>query len=515
VIGATHDEELRLGDYLQVLRRRKQLIVVVTLLVTVPAVVFSLLKTPVYAGQAEILLQPRTSETLFDPNSGIRADPARQVQNEIRILSSAPVRDAVRAQLGSVPKVSATAISSTDIIRVSARSTDPDQAATLANAYATSYIDYRRKQAVDDVLAASQQVQSKIGELQKQIDVASAGAQRDSLVQAQSLFKQQLDRLQVDGALKQGGAQLVTPAVASRDPVEPQPLRTGVIALLVGLVLSLGLALLREFLDDSVKSKDDFERVAPGLPVLGLIPVVSAWKGKETPYLVSLADPTSPAAEAYRTLRTSIQFMALEQPMRTLQITSANPQEGKTTTLANLAVALARSGSTVAIVCCDLRRPRVHEFFGLNNEVGFTSVLLGKVGLAGAMQEVPDQARLSLLASGPLPPNPSELLSSKRTVEVLGSLQAEYDIVLIDAPPVLPVTDALVLSGRVDATLLVAVAGATTRKEAARAVELLRQVDAPLVGAVLNGVDTEGSYGYAYQSYRYESPVGRREPAKK
>jgi non-specific protein-tyrosine kinase len=100
-------------------------------------------------------------------------------------------------------------------------------------------------------------------------------------------------------------------------------------------------------------------------------------------------------------------------------------------------------------------------------------------------------------------------------VEVLGSLQAEFDIVLIDAPPVLPVTDALVLSGRVDATLLVAVAGATTRKEAARAVELLRQVDAPLVGAVLNGVDTEGSYGYAYQSYRYESRVGRREPAKK
>jgi non-specific protein-tyrosine kinase len=230
---------------------------------------------------------------------------------------------------------------------------------------------------------------------------------------------------------------------------------------------------------------------------------------------VSIEDPTSPAAEAYRTLRTSIQFLGLEQPMRTLQVTSANPQEGKTTTLANLAVALARSGSTVAIVCCDLRRPRVHEFFGLENDVGFTSVLLGKVPLAGAVQEVPDQARLSLLASGPLPPNPSELLSSRRTVEVFGSLQAEYDFVLIDAPPVLPVTDALVLSGRVDATLLVAVAGATTRKEAARAVELLRQVDAPLVGAVLNGVDTEGSYGYAYQSYRYESPVGRREPAKK
>jgi capsular exopolysaccharide synthesis family protein len=201
--------------------------------------------------------------------------------------------------------------------------------------------------------------------------------------------------------------------------------------------------------------------------------------------------------------------------MRTLQVTSANAREGKTTTLANLAVALARSGQSVVVVCCDLRRPRVHEFFGLDNEIGFTSVLLGKVPLARAVQDVPAQTRLSLLASGPLPPNPSELLSSKRTVEVLGSLQAEFDIVLIDSPPVLPVTDALVLSGRVDATLLIGVAGATTRKEATRAVELLRQVDAPLVGSVLNGVDVEGGYGYNDQYYRYENPGGRREPAEK
>jgi capsular exopolysaccharide synthesis family protein len=515
VPGAESTSELGLRDYLKIVTRRRSLITVVTLLIAVPAVVLALLKTPVYSGEAEILLQPRTSETLFDPNNGIRTDPARQVENEIRILSSAPVREAVRAQIGSAPDVSAAAIGSTDLIRVSARSTDPAAAASLANVYASSYIDYRRKQAVDDVLAASQQIQGKITELQKQIDAAPGGGQKDSLVEAQSVFKQKLDQLQVAGALKQGGAQLVTPATVPTSPVEPQPFRTGVLALLFGLVLGLGLAFLREFLDDSVKTKDDFERVAPGVPVLGLIPVVTAWRGKETPYLVSQEDPTSPAAEAYRTLRTSIQFLGLDQPMRTLQITSANPQEGKTTTLTNLAVALARSGSTVAVVCCDLRRPRVHEFFGLQNDVGFTSVLLGKVGLAGAMQQVPDQPRLSLLASGPLPPNPSELLSSRRTVEVFGSLQAEYDIVLIDAPPVLPVTDALVLSGRVDATLLVAVAGATTRKEVARAVELLNQVDAPLVGAVINGVDSEGSYGYAYQSYRYESPSARREPAQR
>lgn len=488
--------------------RRRPIFAASVLVVTVPALVISLLTTPVYVAQAEVLLQPRTSETLFDPTTSVPADPLRQVRNEIRVVSSASVRAEVEAQLGSVPKATARAVGASDVISVSVRSPDPARAAVVANAYATSYIEHRRKLAVDDVLAATRQVESKIGELRQQIDAAAGGAQKESLVASQGVFKQKLDQLQVDGALKQGGAQLVTPATAPSSPVSPRPLRTGIVALLFGVVIGVGLALLRELLDDSVRSKADFERWVPDVPVLGLIPVVSSWRAKDGPYLVSLEEPASPAAEAYRALRTSIQFIGLDHPMQTLQITSANTQEGKTTTLANLGVALARSGPTVAIVCCDLRQPRVHEFFGLSNEVGFTSVLLGKVPLAGAMQEVPGQARLSLLSSGPLPPNPSELLSSRRTVEVLGSLQAEYDIVLLDAPPVLPVTDSIILSGRVDATLLVVVAGSTSRKEAARAMELLRQVDAPVVGAVLNGAETEDSHGYAY-----ESAVGGRLPA--
>ena len=509
------DKDFELRDYLRVVRRRKAPIILVTLFVVVVALAASYVQTPVYSATAQVLLQARSTEFLFDPSGGIRADPARAVQDEILVIKSEPVRAVVREQLGAAPSVSAAPVDQTNAINVSAESTDPARAAAVANAYVGAYIEFRRKQVVDDTLAAGEQIQSKIADLQRQIDAAT-GPQRETLVQAQALFKQKRDELQVGSAIRTGGAQLVTSASVPTDPVRPTPARNGVIAIIAGLLLGVGIAFLIDYLDDSIKNKEDLAEATSGLPVIGLIPVVSDWRAEDAPLVVSLSAPKSPAAEAYRTLRTAVQFMGLEHPTRTLQLTSAGPQEGKSTTLANLAVALARAGQRVVVVCCDLRRPRIHEFYGLENSTGFTSVLLGKVSLTGALQEVPDQARVSLLASGPLPPNPSELLSSRRTVEVLALLQAEFDMVLIDSPPVLPVTDSLVLSGLVDATLMVAVAGGTTRKEAARAVELLRQVDAPLIGTVLNGVRSDGSYGYGYdyQYYQYEqspkAPLGKR-----
>jgi capsular exopolysaccharide synthesis family protein len=169
--------------------------------------------------------------------------------------------------------------------------------------------------------------------------------------------------------------------------------------------------------------------------------------------------------------------------------------------LANLAVAFAASGLRTVAVDCDLRRPRLHDFFGLTNDAGFTSVLLGSLPLSKALQSVPDQERLLVLASGPLPPNPSELLSSNRTTDLLRNLAEQADIVLMDSPPALPVTDALILAQRVDCTLMVVTVSVTTQKAAARAVEMLRQVNAPMVGAVLNGVAEETAY--ANYSYRY------------
>jgi capsular exopolysaccharide synthesis family protein len=195
----------------------------------------------------------------------------------------------------------------------------------------------------------------------------------------------------------------------------------------------------------------------------------------------------------------------MDRPIRRLQITSPSAEEGKTTTVANLGVALAATGQKVVIVDCDLRRPRVHEFFGMSNEVGVTSLLLGRHSLTDVIQRVAAQERLALLASGPQPPNPSELLQSRQMAEMLDRLDAEADVLLLDCPPVLPVTDAAALSAHVDATMLVASADGTHARVTARALEVLGQIGAPLVGTVLNNVATNDAFGYAYKN-RYYRP---------
>lgn len=525
--GPQGEAELELRDYLGVLSRRRWTVALAVAIVLGTALLSNAFQAPVYQATAELLLQNRSTESLFDASTGQRVDPNRAIHTEIEVLRSAPVRAEVQRKLGRAPRVSAAAVGQTDVIRVSARSTDPGDARLIANAYATSYIEFRRKQAVDDLFAAGQQLQSKIDSLNQQIEplnaqLNSADArtrpavearvqpQIDSLVSQQTLFKQKLDQLQVDAALKTGGAQLVTPASVPVDPVEPRPKRTAAVALVVGLMFGVGVAFFFDYLDDSIKTKEDLERVAHGIPVLGLIPAVPGWRDREETRVISRDEPTSPVAEAYRSLRTSVQFLGLDRPVQAMLLTSANAGEGKTTTLSNLAVALGRAGQEVIVVDCDLRRPRLHQFFGVSNAVGFTSVLLGDTPLSGALQRVGGEERLRILASGPLPPNPSELLSSPRAAELFAALRRHADVVLVDASPVLPVTDAAVLSAQVDATLLVVSANSTTRKQATRAIEILRQVDAHLVGTVFNGVKEEGGYGYAYQYYRRDEPPTRR-----
>lgn len=518
-------DTLKLRDYLAVLRRRRVTVATTLAVVVAASLMISFVQTPAFAAETVVLLRPRTSEQIFAPEGQpqARPDQGRAVDTELGVMKSRSVRQAVAEELGREPEVKIRSEGQTDLVTIQAESTDPGQAAHVANTYADVYIETRRQQLLADLQTAIDEVQAKIveiesaaeeplGDLDARIAATPAGAERQSLeakrfeaaeslqdkIEAQQApYVTQLNQLQLAAQLTQtGGAQVVSVAEVPRSPVRPVPLRNGAVALVLGMVLGLGLAFLREHLDESIVTKEDLQQAAGGRNVLALIPAVPGWKDSSVPQVVSVSEPGSVAAEAYRTLRTSVQFIGLDRPVKLVQFTSPSAGEGKTTTLANLAVALATAGQRVIVVCCDLRRPRVHEFFGLANTPGLTSVLLGQVPLTDALQSVPAEPGVALLASGPPPPNPSELLASPRTQDLLRLLRSEADIVLVDSPPMLPVTDGMVLAQVVDATILVATANVTTRKEVHRSVELLHQVEAPLVGTVLNGAAPESVYRY-------------------
>jgi len=206
----------------------------------------------------------------------------------------------------------------------------------------------------------------------------------------------------------------------------------------------------------------------------------------EQPDLITLTDPRSPAAEAYRTLRTNLTFAALDKPIETLVVTSAAPDEGKSTVLANLAVTMAQGERRVILLDADLRRPGLHEIFGSANERGLTTMIVEETALDDPPLIDVGVGNLWLVPSGPLPPNPADILGSRRMEEAIAALKARADVVLIDAPPVVAVTDAVVLGTKVDGVLLVVCAGRTRREHAQRARELLERVHVRIVGAVLN-----------------------------
>ena len=477
------------------------------------AAAFTLTETPVYSGRARVLLQQSTSVFTQTGGSGTNQ---LSVPTEIQVFSSAPVRQTVQKKVGTAPAPTVTQVGDTNVVEVTAQSTSPAQAAALANAYGNAYIDYKRQSAIDGLLSASKAVQPRIDDLNNQIatinsQIAAQSAkapadsslttERDDLVRQKDLLSQTVGNLQVDASLAGGGPQLVAPAAVPSSPSQPRPLYNGLLGFAVGLIVGVALAFLFEHLDDSIKGTEDISEVSPQLSVVGVIPSVPDWKRRGQALTVAQTAPTSPAAEAYRTLRTSLLFLGLDSPLKVVQVTSASGSEGKTTTVANLAVTFALTGQSVIVMSCDLRRPRVHEFLNVPNDIGFTSVFLGEVPLTDAIVQVPGQKNLHVLGSGPIAHNPAELLNSTRTSDIIDALKARFDLVLIDSPPILPVTDAAVISGRVDGTLMVVTAGVTTKRSLTRALNSLRQVDAPIIGFALNRASSDGGYGYSYEYY--------------
>lgn len=302
-------------------------------------------------------------------------------------------------------------------------------------------------------------------------------------------------------------------------PIGPQRNRNIFIAFLISLAAGIGLSFLMDYLDDSVKTSDDVGRNL-GLPTLALIPhyntvdkrklglVPANGNGNGSTALITLNDRKSPMAEAYRHLRTSLLFSSAGKPPQTILVTSSQPSEGKTTTAINTAITLAQADADVVIIDCDLRRPRLHNHFGLENTQGLTNYLSGEEGTEGLLKTYPGLPRLKIITSGPIPPNPAELLSSQEMKNLLQKLRGTYKHVIIDSPPAISFTDAAILSTLVDGVVLVAMAGKSSVHLMRRFKQRLGTIGARVYGVVLNGIKANSmEYDY-YNSgyYNYYNP---------
>ncbi len=312
---------------------------------------------------------------------------------------------------------------------------------------------------------------------------------------------------------------ITTSAIKPTEPIGPQRNRNIIVAFLVSLAAGIGLAFLLDYLDDSIRTSDDIGRHL-GLPTLALIPhqasnekrklALTAKSGNPNTSmaLVALEDTRSAMAESYRHLRTSLLFSSAGKPPQTILVTSSQPSEGKTTTAINTAITLAQSGADVVIIDCDLRRPRLHNHFDLDNTAGLTNYLSGEKNTDLLMKPYPGLPKLKIITSGPIPPNPAELLSSNEMKNLLQFLRGNFKHVIIDSPPAISFTDAAILSTLVDGVVLVAMAGKSSIHLMRRFKQRLSNIGARIYGVVLNGIKSDsveyGYYGYGY-TYNYYS----------
>ncbi len=414
------------------------------------------------------------------------------------------------------------------VIEISVVDTDPARAQQFARAIAAQIIA-QSAAAANRTLQDSQFTREQITDLRDKITVAQQQARvlDDELSKASSARdlaerRSRIDALNVqisswqqtyatlERNLLEGSPNVITvyeSATYPSMPIGPKLVQNVILASLVGLVLSLVIAFALEAIDDSIKSVEDARR-ASGLSVLGSVAHI---RGHGYPNkLVTLRNDNDRAAEAFRVLRTNLQFSVMGKPFQTLMVTSARSREGKSVTAANLAVALAQSGRKTALVDCDLRRPTQHEIFQMSVEDGLTRLFLDETldVMSGAVEK---HRNLTVIPAGPEPPNPAELLDSARMAQVMEQLKAHFDVAILDAPPVLSVADAAIIGARCDAVLLVADCGYTRRAQLKRAKEALLAVGARVLGVLVNRVSEDSEDGYDY-AHAARGKGGRKRP---
>jgi succinoglycan biosynthesis transport protein ExoP len=525
-----------MSHYLAVFRRRRWIILVPPVLAALVAVILAALQQPLYQATAKVLVN-RSSvvssvANVQDPSSIYANDPTRYLSTVAsiarspdlisQVIASAKVPGESVAKFLRQSKVSPE--SNADLLDVSVSDRNPDYAKRLADSYSTQFTLYKTQldtSRINDALAS----------LRLRLKTLAAHGATASAAYAASI--QEEGQLETVGRLLANNTNVLQPA-GPATKIRPRPKRDAMLGLFLGAVLGIGLAFVAEALDRKLWSEDEIT-AALNLPVLARVPQPDRTLRKAN-QLTMLADPTSIQAETYRKLRTSIDFANLERGARTIMVTSAIQQEGKSTTIANLAVALARAGRKVALVDLDLRRPYLNRFFRVSTSPGITDVAVGAVSLSDASRPIaltdskPDSTNgrqgwngksevngvLEFLPSGTLPPAAGEFLEDDRIAAVLDELTDKFDLVLIDSPPMLAFSDAAALSARVDAFFVVVRLTMLRRPLLHELARQLQDARATALGVVLTNVEHGESYRYVYEAYGYDvRPATKNRPTTK
>lgn len=501
-----------LRQYIAVIKTRKWTIVVVTVMAIVLALSLSSRQTPLYVAEARLLLTPNPAAGYYPT-----------AENETATIASVAVAELVIRELhldiqpsellGGVQTEQASPTS--ELINITFTSADPAFARDAANAFASNYIEFRRRQTIAGLeserrtllnqLAIEQQeltrVNEKIERARARGDLSRATdleTDRGFIITRIQLTQQQINAL-VTTPGNVGIGEITRPAVAPQSPSSPNHTSNAILGLLAGLIAGMALAFVQERLDDRFRGRPDVES-ALETPVLATVPKFPHKRGRELSLTI---DPAGIVSEAYRNLRTGVQFIASQREIQSFLVTSPSAHEGKTSTVANLGIAMSQIGRRVALVSGDLRRPQLEKYFHAESEVGLSAWLLGEEDvLEQIILEHPDIPNLSLITSGRIPSNPAELLTSPRLPELRSRLEESYDIVLFDSPPVLPVADAVIIASSIGAAILIIDAASTKRSAAIHAKEQIERVGAVLVGTVLNAFDPS-STPYYYEPYYY------------
>jgi capsular exopolysaccharide synthesis family protein len=483
----------------KILRRRARSIALLGLVTVAAALVFSFLQPREYTATAGILFRQQSLEQALLGSTALPApnDQTVQASTNLKLVSLPAIAE--RTGAGLTPalsrsqvarKVSASAASQSNVMNISATDPDPGRATEIANAYATQVVNFQRTTERTAVGTAQAQVQAQLASL------GSAGAHS---AQAKALRARE-QQLALISSLQIGEAQVVQPALEPTSPSSPLTVRNGVLGLLVGLVLGVALALLREGFDRRLKDVESLEE-AFGAPVLAAV--------------TDMSDAEA-ATESFRILRARLRYFSVDRNIRTVLVTSAVAGEGKTTVASHLAqAAAALHGSRVLLVEADLRRGNLASVLDVKRSPGLVQVLSGESDLHSAIQrlkrfsdgdqEGSSEPSFDVLVAGATPPNATEMLESQSMVALLARASADYDLIIIDTAPLLLVADAMPLLRSVSGVLAVASVGSTKRDALQFLGSQLREVNAPVLGLVANRVLSQaGGYGYGY-GYGYRS----------